>query len=52
MVCHDFPYDVQAFGEVAPRLAAVGAGIIVPDLRGYGPTRFLSTDTPRSGEQA
>ena len=53
-MCHvsGFPYDVQAFGEVAPRLAAAGARVIVPYLRGYGPTRFLSADTPRSGEQA
>jgi pimeloyl-ACP methyl ester carboxylesterase len=52
VMCHGFPYDVQAFGEAAPRLAAAGARVIVPYLRGYGPTRFLSTDTPRSGEQA
>src|SRR5215471_2052879 len=35
-----------------PRLTAAGARVIVPYLRGYGPTRFLSADTPRSGEQA
>jgi pimeloyl-ACP methyl ester carboxylesterase len=52
VLCHGFPYDAQAYGEVAPRLAAVGARVIVPYLRGYGPTRFLSPDTPRSGEQA
>ena len=49
---HGFPYDVQAYGETAPLLAAHGARVIVPYLRGYGPTRFLSNDTPRSGEQA
>ena len=51
IMCHGFPYDVHAFAEVAPRLAAAGARVIVPYLRGYGPTRLLSTDTPRSGEQ-
>jgi pimeloyl-ACP methyl ester carboxylesterase len=50
--CHGFPYDVQAYAAVAPLLAAAGARVIVPYLRGYGPTRFLSRDTPRSGEQA
>jgi len=52
IMCHGFPYDVHAFGETAPRLAAAGARVIVPYLRGHGPTRFLSADTPRSGEQA
>jgi len=49
---HGFPYDVHAYAEVAPMLADAGARVIVPFLRGYGPTRFLSPDTPRSGEQA
>lgn len=49
---HGFPYDISAYGEVAPILAEAGARVIVPYLRGYGPTRFLSADTPRSGEQA
>lgn len=49
---HGFPYDVHAYSEAAPMLAAKGARVIVPFLRGYGPTRFLSADTPRSGEQA
>jgi pimeloyl-ACP methyl ester carboxylesterase len=49
---HGFPYDVHAYGEVAPRLAAAGARVLVPWLRGYGPTRFRSDETPRSGEQA
>lgn len=49
---HGFPYDVEAYAEAAPLLAAEGARVIVPYLRGYGPTRFLSADTPRSGEQA
>lgn len=49
---HGFPYDVQAYAEVAPILADAGAWVIVPYMRGYGPTAFLSDDTPRSGEQA
>jgi pimeloyl-ACP methyl ester carboxylesterase len=49
---HGFPYDVHAYAGAAPLLAAEGARVIVPWLRGYGPTRFLSAETPRSGEQA
>jgi pimeloyl-ACP methyl ester carboxylesterase len=52
VLLHGFPYDVHAYGDVAPRLAAAGCRVIVPYLRGYGPTRFLSPDTPRSGQQA
>lgn len=49
---HGFPYDVLAYEAVAPQLADAGARVIVPYLRGYGPTRFLSASTLRSGEQA
>jgi len=49
---HGFPYDIHSYVEVAPRLAARGCRVLVPYLRGYGPTRFLSEATPRSGEQA
>ena len=49
---HGFPYDVHAYAESAPLIAQAGARVIVPYLRGYGPTQFLSPDTPRSGEQA
>jgi pimeloyl-ACP methyl ester carboxylesterase len=49
---HGFPYDIHAYAAVAPPLATAGCRVIVPYLRGYGPTRFLSDDTPRSGEQA
>jgi pimeloyl-ACP methyl ester carboxylesterase len=52
VLLHGFPYDVCAFEEVAPTLSAAGARVIMPWLRGYGPTRFLSEKTPRSGEQA
>jgi len=49
---HGFPYDIHAYEEAAPMLAAAGCRVIVPYLRGFGPTRFLSDATPRSGEQA
>lgn len=52
ILLHGFPYDIHAYDAVAPRLAAEGARVIVPYLRGYGPTRFLSAATPRSGQQA
>ena len=52
LLMHGFPYDINAYVEVAPMLAAAGCRVIVPYLRGFGGTRFLSADTPRSGEQA
>ena len=52
VMVHGFPYDVEAYAECAPMLAEAGARVIVPYMRGYGPTRFLSDKTPRSGEQA
>jgi pimeloyl-ACP methyl ester carboxylesterase len=52
MLMHGFPYDIHAYVDVAPQLAAVGCRVIVPYLRGYGPTRFRDRVTRRSGEQA
>jgi pimeloyl-ACP methyl ester carboxylesterase len=52
MLLHGFPYDVRAYDEVAPPLAAAGCRVIVPYLRGYGPTRFRYPAMPRSGQQA
>jgi pimeloyl-ACP methyl ester carboxylesterase len=49
---HGFPYDVHAYAEVLPQLVARRCRVFVPYLRGFGPTRFLHADTPRSGEQA
>ena len=49
---HGFPYDIHSYVDVAPQLAAQGCRVIVPYLRGYGPTRFRDGKTPRSGEQA
>ena len=52
LLLHGFPYDVHAYDEVAALLASAGCRVIAPYLRGYGPTRFLSPRTPRSGQQA
>lgn len=52
LLLHGFPYDVQSFVEVAPALVARGCRVIVPFLRGFGPTQFVDAATPRSGEQA
>lgn len=52
LLLHGFPYDVHAYDEVRPLLLAAGCRVIIPYLRGYGPTRFVSADTPRSGQQA
>ena len=52
ILLHGFPYDVRAYDAVVPPLAAAGCRVIAPYLRGYGATRFLSTATPRSGQQA
>ncbi|MDP3169389.1 MAG: alpha/beta hydrolase [Polaromonas sp.] len=49
---HGFPYDIHAYAEVAPLLAAQGCRVYVPSLRGFGATRFRDDATPRSGEQA
>ena len=52
ILLHGFPYSPRTFDEVAPALAAQGYRVIVPYLRGYGPTRFNSAQTLRSGQQA
>jgi len=52
VLLHGFPYDPRCFDLMAPSLAAEGYRVIVPYLRGYGPTRFLSPTTMRSGQQA
>ena len=50
VLLHGWPYDIHAFDDVAPLLAAKGYRAIVPYLRGYGTTRFLSKDTLRNGQ--
>jgi pimeloyl-ACP methyl ester carboxylesterase len=52
LLMHGFPYDPRCYDEVVPPLVAGGYRTIVPYLRGYGATRFLSPSTPRSGQQA
>ena len=52
LLLHGWPYDIHAFVDVAPLLAAKGYRVIVPFLRGYGTTRFLSGDTARNGQQS
>lgn len=52
VLLHGFPYDAHAYDEVTPILVSAGCRVITPYLRGFGPTRFLSQDTPRSGQQA
>ena len=50
VLLHGWPYDIYAFVDVAPLLASAGYRVIVPYLRGYGSTRFLSSETPRTGQ--
>ncbi len=52
ILLHGWPYDIHSYVDVAPLLAAAGFRVIVPYLRGYGSTRFLSGDTPRNGQQS
>jgi pimeloyl-ACP methyl ester carboxylesterase len=52
ILLHGWPYDIHTYVDVAPLLAVKGYRVIVPHLRGYGTTGFLSTDTPRNGQQA
>jgi pimeloyl-ACP methyl ester carboxylesterase len=52
VLLHGWPYDIHSFVDVAPLLASRGYRVIVPYLRGYGTTRFLSRETPRNGQQS
>ncbi len=52
ILLHGWPSDVHDYDDVAPPLAAAGFRVLVPWLRGFGPTRFLDAATPRSGQQA
>ena len=52
ILLHGWPYDIHSYLEVAPLLAAEGYRVVVPYLRGYGTTRFLSDASFRNGEQA
>jgi pimeloyl-ACP methyl ester carboxylesterase len=52
ILLHGWPYDIHTYVHVAPLLAAKGRRVIVPYLRGYGTTRFLSEETMRNGQQS
>ncbi|HEY1962369.1 MAG TPA: alpha/beta hydrolase [Rhizomicrobium sp.] len=52
ILLHGWPYDIHSYAEVAPLLAVAGYRVIVPYLRGYGTTGFLSRDTPPNGQQS
>jgi pimeloyl-ACP methyl ester carboxylesterase len=52
VLLHGWPYDIHSYVEVAPLLAAAGYRVVVPHLRGYGSTRFLSEATFRNGQQS
>ena len=52
VLLHGWPYDIHSFADVTPALASAGYRVIVPYVRGYGTTRFLSGDTVRNGQQA
>jgi hypothetical protein len=52
ILLHGFPYDTHSYDDVSRRLSDKGVRCLMPYLRGYGATRFRSSDTPRSGQQA
>ncbi len=52
LLLHGWPYDIHSYADVAPPLAAAGYRVLVPYLRGYGATRFVSDDVPRNGQQS
>jgi len=52
ILLHGWPYDIHSYVDVAPLLGSAGYRVLVPYLRGYGTTRFLSRETPRNGQQS
>ena len=52
ILLHGFPYDPRGYDDIAPALAERGYRVLVPYLRGYGPTRFINAQVMRSGQQA
>ena len=52
ILLHGWPYDIHSYGDVAPLLASKGYRVVIPYLRGYGTTRFLSDETFRNGQQS
>src|SRR3974390_1226431 len=51
LLLHGWPYDIHSFADATPALAAAGYRVLVPFVRGYGTTRFLSGGAPRNGQQ-
>src|SRR3977135_2744397 len=52
VLLHGWPYDIHSYADVTPALGAAGYPVLVPFLRGYGTTRFLSSDTVRNAQQS
>src|SRR5437899_11814254 len=52
VLLHGWPYDIHSYAEAAPALGAAGYRVVVPHLRGYGTTGFVSADAVRNGQQA
>src|SRR5689334_17129210 len=52
ILLHGWPYDIHSFVDIAPMLASAGYRVLVPSLRGYGATRFLSAESFRNGQPA
>jgi pimeloyl-ACP methyl ester carboxylesterase len=52
VLLHGWPYDIHSYADVTPALASAGYRVVVPHLRGFGTTRFLSDDTMRNGQQS
>src|SRR5271165_3140532 len=52
ILLHGWPYDIYSYVDVAPLVASAGYRVIIPYLRGYGSTRFLSSETFRNGQQS
>jgi pimeloyl-ACP methyl ester carboxylesterase len=52
ILLHGWPYDIHSYSDVAPLLVSAGYRVVVPYLRGYGTTRFVSASTPRNGQQS
>jgi pimeloyl-ACP methyl ester carboxylesterase len=52
LLLHGWPYDIHSYAGAAPTLATAGYRVVIPYLRGYGPTRFRSDDAVRSGQQS
>src|SRR5215207_1408192 len=52
ILLHGWPYDIHSYADVSPLLASKGYRVLVPYLRGYGSTRFLSNETLRNGQQS